>query len=93
MIFGGLSKAMLFVLRTERQERAGHTETWKNISANANHRKQTNYEYVNWCPNTIVIKEVKISQQLGMILYISLANVLKSDNIRRSENSYTLRKR
>lgn len=47
MVFGGLSKAMLFVLRTERQEKAGHAETWKNISADANHRKQTNYEYVN----------------------------------------------
>lgn len=36
---------------------------------------------MKYCPNTIAIKRVKIKQQLGVILSISLANVLMCNNI------------
>lgn len=39
------------------------------------------YKYMKWCSNTTAIKEVQIKQQLGMILSISLADILKSDVI------------
>lgn len=72
---------MPFVLITDRWEWVRNAETWKNISTKSEYKKQTDYKYMKYCPNTIAIKRVKIKQQLGVILTISLANVLMCNNI------------
>lgn len=63
---------MPIVLRTSRWDWAGHAETWKNISANSEHKKQIDCIWIcEIMSNTIAIKEVQIKQQLGMILSIT----------------------
>lgn len=46
LIESDYSKAMPFVLRTERWEWARHAETWKNNSVNSEHKKQMCYKYL-----------------------------------------------
>lgn len=41
---------MPFVLRTNKWKQARPAETWKDIPANSEHKKQMDYKYMKQCP-------------------------------------------